>query len=138
MSSEQNKKKSYGFTFLELIIVIAIIGIICAMAIPNHRKCTRRHDPRKSCYSNIRVLQGAIEMYNMDNITMMTTYLNLNDLKNGNYIKKVEDFSYPNTPEKSCKYCILGDITLEGQVYCQFHGTVDNTIPDHSQDFTQE
>ena len=54
-----------GFTLIELMIVIAIIGILAAMAMPNF-KTSRWQARQKACYSNIRVIQGAVEMYNMD------------------------------------------------------------------------
>ena len=129
MDYQHEKKESSGFTILELIIITAIIGILCAMALPNYHRGHPRA-PRKSCYSNIRVLQGAIEMYNMDNKNnLITTKLDLRTLKNGKLIKRIEDFTSPNTPEESCKYDITGDITKGGQVYCNYHGTVDNSIP---------
>ncbi len=120
-------KNRKGFTLIELMIVIAIIGILAAMAIPNFKKA-RWSARQKSCYSNIRVLQGAIEMYNMDNNTMMSSSLSLEGLKNGNYIKKVEDFQGNNTPETTCSYSISGDITSEGQVVCGYHGAVDSSV----------
>ena len=122
-------KNRKGFTLIELMIVIAIIGILAAMAIPNFKKA-RWSARQKSCYSNIRVLQGAIEMYNMDNNTMISGPGDpqLAALVAGNYIKKQEDFTSPNTPEVTCVYQISGDITSEGQVMCSYHGTVDNTV----------
>jgi prepilin-type N-terminal cleavage/methylation domain-containing protein len=63
-------KNRKGFTLIELMIVIAIIGILAAMAIPNFKKA-REQAREKACYSNIRVLLGAIEMYNMDHSVMM-------------------------------------------------------------------
>ena len=54
-----------GFRLAELMIVAAIIAVLVAIAIPNFR--TARMQARdKACYANMRVIQGAVEMYNMD------------------------------------------------------------------------
>ena len=76
-----------GFTLIELMIVIAIIGILAAMAMPNF-KTSRWQARQKACYSNIRVIQGAVEMYNMDSPTMIGTGFNSDTvLVSGGYLK---------------------------------------------------
>ncbi len=129
MFSANKKKKSSGFTFVELLIVIFIIGILINMIIPKYNRCVRPNARVKSCYSNIRVLQGAIEMYNMDHMTMISTSFDLKPLEDENYLKKAEQFVSPNTSEVSCKYDIDGDMSSGGQVYCHYHGSVDPGIP---------
>ena len=115
-------KNRKGFTLIELMIVIAIIGILAAMAIPNFQKA-RASARQKSCYSNIRIISGAIEMYNMDVPTMM---LNCNDgnqdiLVSGGYLKK----KLVSEPERSCSYADTGDLTGTGIVTCTYHGSAD-------------
>ena len=58
----QNKKKSQGFTIVELLIVVAIIGILAAVAVPayfNH--VLRTH--QAEAYHNLLDLKAAQEMY---------------------------------------------------------------------------
>ena len=78
--------KRKGFTLIELMIVIAIIGILAAMAMPNF-KTSRWQARQKACYSNIRVVQGAVEMYNMDNPTMISSLTSDSSLTQGGYLK---------------------------------------------------
>ena len=110
-------KNRKGFTLIELMIVIAIIGILAAMAIPNFKKA-RASARQKACYSNIRVIQGAVEMYNMDVSSMMTA-LNTQTLITGNYLK-----SEPSKPETTCSYTGSA-LDGNGSVYCTHHGDVE-------------
>ena len=55
-----------GLTFIELLIIIGILGTLIALAIPSRKSCGRSNARLKSCFSNQRVLAGAVEMYNMD------------------------------------------------------------------------
>ena len=54
------KGKSPAFTLIEIMIVVAIIGVIVAIAIPNYLDCGRRAQ-RNACLSNLRTLEQAIE-----------------------------------------------------------------------------
>ena len=113
--------KRKGFTLIELMIVIAIIGILAAMAIPNFKKA-RESAREKACYSNIRVILGAVEMYNMDNSEMINT---MNDGFIGNLVSAKYLKSAPAKPETNCVYSSVGDLTDSGYIICTRHGGVD-------------
>jgi type II secretion system protein G len=55
-----------GFTLIELLIVVAIIGILAAIAVPNFLNAQIRAKVSR-VYSDMRSLASAIEMYKMDN-----------------------------------------------------------------------
>jgi len=65
------RKKDSGFTLIELLIVIAIIGILAAIAIPNLLNALQR-GKQKRTMADIRNLATAIESYNVDNNTYPT------------------------------------------------------------------
>jgi type II secretion system protein G len=58
-------RRQSGFTLIELLIVIAIIGILAAIAIPNLLNAVQR-GKQKRTMSDMRALATAIEAYAVD------------------------------------------------------------------------
>lgn len=58
--------KKTGFTLIELLIVVAIIGILAAIAVPNFLNAQIRAKVAKA-NSEMRSLGTAVEMYRLDN-----------------------------------------------------------------------
>ena len=101
----------------KMLLAIGGIGIMAAAAIPNF-KAARNSAREKACFSNQRVLTGAVEMYNMDHDTMMTT-LDIDTLVKGRYLK-----SAPKGPEPECEYFSIGDLSKDGVIACKRHGGI--------------
>jgi prepilin-type N-terminal cleavage/methylation domain-containing protein len=55
-----------AFTLIEIMIVVVIIGILLAIAVPNFVRA-RESSRAKSCISNLKSINGAIEQWAMDN-----------------------------------------------------------------------
>ena len=64
-----NKK---GFTLVEIMIVVAIIGLLAAIGIPSFQKA-RDNSRSKSCINNLRMIAAGTEQYMMDNNTTAAT-----------------------------------------------------------------
>ena len=77
------KNARKGFTLVEIMIVVLIIGILLAIAIPNFVRA-RNTSRAKSCQANLKQIDSATEQYLMNNNT--TTYPALTAL-NPDYIK---------------------------------------------------
>lgn len=93
-----------------------------AVLVPNFRKA-REQSREKACYANMRVLLGAVEMYNMDSpqLLRMVDDQVITGLVQSNYLK-----GGLNKPESHCAYLSSGDIAGSGVIYCAMHGCVEN------------
>jgi prepilin-type N-terminal cleavage/methylation domain-containing protein len=59
-------KKTSGFTLVEIMIVVAIIGLLAAIAIPNFVKA-RGTAQRNACIRNLHEIDGAKEQWALEN-----------------------------------------------------------------------
>ncbi len=65
MSRFTVRRRKGGFTLIEIMIVVLIIGILLAIAIPNFMKA-RESSRTKSCIANLKQIQAAKEQWAMD------------------------------------------------------------------------
>ena len=61
-----NKHNQSGFTLVEIMIVVAIIGLLAAIAIPNFVKA-RTASQKNACITNLKQLEGAKATWALEN-----------------------------------------------------------------------
>ena len=74
-----NHNRKSGFTLVEIMIVVAIIGLLAAIAIPNFMKA-RTTAQRNACINNLRQLDGAKEQWALENKKTSTDTPTMADL----------------------------------------------------------
>lgn len=68
-----------AFTLIELLIVVAIIGILAAIAVPNFLNAQTRAKVVR-CVADMKAATDALEMYRLDNGRYIRTYAGASEL----------------------------------------------------------
>ena len=71
-----------AFTLVEIMIVVAIIGLLAAIAIPNFIKA-REASQRNACIANMRQIDGAKATWALENKKVNTDACALTDIAGG-------------------------------------------------------
>ncbi|MCL2919371.1 MULTISPECIES: type II secretion system major pseudopilin GspG [Shewanella] len=95
------KRKQQGFTLLEIMVVIVILGLLAAMVLPNVLGNKESADIKKAV-ADIVALENALDMYKLDNSVYPTTEQGLDALvqkptmspeprnyRDGGYVKRL-------------------------------------------------
>jgi len=59
------KRSKLGFTLVEIMIVVAIIGLLAAIAIPSFVKA-RNQSQQNACINNLRIIDAGKEQYALE------------------------------------------------------------------------
>jgi prepilin-type N-terminal cleavage/methylation domain-containing protein len=118
-------QKKAGFTLVEIMIVVAIIGLLAAIAIPNFVKA-RENAQLNSIFNNLRIIEGAKDQWALENKkgTGDSTDLALiSDYLKGATVKPVVSEVYTTNPVGSPAYAVasvkLGTFAASAQIPAQ-------------------
>ena len=120
MKTNKTSRKA-GFTLVEIMIVVAIIGLLAAIAIPNFIKA-RATSQQNACINNLRQIDGAINEWALEtgqsngatvsDVTVVSAYIKLNSTSkvpgcpaNGTY----KTTTVGATPQVTCTKSSLTD-----------------------------
>ena len=114
-------KGKKGFTLIELVIVIAILGILAGLAIPRFLDATATARGSR-IVADLRTIDSAIVIYNAKTGDIATTSTQLTASTSGNYQLLA---SWPTPP--TGKYIITNDKgnPVSGEVAAQVYGIKD-------------
>ncbi|NGZ58922.1 MAG: type II secretion system protein GspG [Nitrospira sp. LK265] len=125
--SQRTSANSAGFTFIEIMVVVAILAILAALVVP--RIMGRTDDAKRTAAKvQIRNIEGALQLYKLDNGVYPTTEQGLKALiekpsvgvvpkkwKIGGYLPKLPEDPWGN-PYKYLSPVQKGDYKVEYEV----------------------
>lgn len=102
--SDFKGEKGICFTLLELLVVVAIIGILAAMLLPAFKKA-RAISHSTACKNNLHSLSSAINMYLQDSHEVMPVVTNMPSLISGDTVR-IDDVLSPYLSNSKVFQCL--------------------------------
>ena len=114
------KRNRKGFTLVEMMIVVLIIGILIAIALPNFLRA-RENARTRACVANMKQIQAAIEQWAMETKASGNTSVPTSLSNYTNWLKTT-----PTCPSGGT-YTISGTVNTY-TITCNVHGELTNAL----------
>ena len=118
-----NTSRKAGFTLVEIMIVVAIIGLLAAIAIPNFVRA-RETSQKNACINNLRQIDGALQQYALENKTL-TVPTDPVDLQP--YLGKGTTTPWPKCPTDQADYVL--PVQFSAVPTCPNSGALGHAVP---------
>jgi prepilin-type N-terminal cleavage/methylation domain-containing protein len=105
----KNHRRTGAFTLVEIMIVVAIIGLLAAIAIPNFVKA-RETSQQNACVNNLRQIDAAKDQWALEN--GKATETPINDAAKGEVIKYLRREPKCPVGDAPYNYTKVGDPAL--------------------------
>ena len=124
MKKNIRSQRNGGFTLVEIMIVVAIIGLLAAIAIPNFVRA-RERSQTNACINNLRQLDGALQQWALENKKADTATYAMDNL-----IPFIKGTALPTCPAGSVAYALPGTVNVTKPPVCGNAGTLtDHVLP---------
>ncbi|MDW8381313.1 MAG: type II secretion system protein [Verrucomicrobiota bacterium] len=116
-------RRTSAFTLVEIMIVVAIIGLLAAIAIPNFVRA-RTQSQATACINNLRLIDGAKQQWALENNQGPTAVPDEQDITP--YLGRAAGGTYPTCPANG-QYTI-GAVNVKPT--CSITTPIPHVLPD--------
>ena len=119
---KQFMKSRKGFTLVELMVVVVILGILTSIAIPVYNQ-TQENAREKACFANQRIMEGAAQQHVANEGSLPTTTVNGDAIYDDYLSEYLKDMPVcPGTSSEEGVYSLEPDGTVRCSVHDYYGG----------------